>query len=219
MSLKKIIVKNNETIEERFEKIEKNNVFVKKILFDSIVFSPFVHLKCQNCGMYRRNYHCLCMIPWNKQKERLSKFKNSYLIYIKVDNKSRIEHLKLKNEENIKNNKKTLNDWNLHKFACNANQVVVVNRLKKIMIEISENFNTKNMLLLNGGGGCRGCKVCGLVKEHITGEKQTPCKKPKESFTSPEALGIDVYATLKNNNIEFDVIPKLNLICVGMVMF
>lgn len=215
MSLFKFI-KNKESIEDQVRSYGEN-IKIKKIDFNSIIFSPFAQLKCMNCGMFRRNYRCLCNITWNKHKEKISKYNSIYLIYIQVNNKERIEHLKKHNEENINIGKKPLNDWNLHKFACDANQVVVVSIMKKLMIYLKSRNPDKKLMLLNGGGGCRGCKVCGLIKPFKTGEKITPCKKTNESFTSPEALGIDVYATLQKNDIKFSVIPKYELICVGMV--
>ena len=74
------------------------------------------------------------------------------------------------------------------------------------------------MKLFAAGGGCRACRVCGLIKPQKTGEPRTPCSKPNESFNAPESIGIDVYLTLKNVGIQFDVIPELDLIGVGMIV-
>ena len=62
-------------IKKSLEDFIKSNIFTvqyKKIEFESIVFSAFVQLKCQNCGMFKRNYHCLAVPRWRKAKETLS---------------------------------------------------------------------------------------------------------------------------------------------------
>lgn len=201
------------------DELENNEFKVefKEIQFNSIVFSAFVQLKCMNCGMFRRNYHCLAIPRWKKAKENLSKYNKFYLLYIKANNKERIEGLKRSNLDRIKEGRKTMNDYIIKRNACNANQVMLYSKMRNFLIKLKYELNDKNILYFGSGGGCRACKVCGLIKPHKLNEKRTPCKKPNKSFNAPESWGIDVYATLKNNNIEFEIIPNLNLINVGMI--
>lgn len=189
----------------------------KEIEFDDIVFTAMAHIKCQNCGMYKRNYHCLTIPRWRKAKEILSKYNKYYIVYARANNEERIKGLKRSNQDRINEGRRTMNDWLVKRNACNANQVIIYSRGKRFLIEVKRTYPNKKMRLFGLGGGCRSCKVCGLIKPQKTGEKITPCSKPNKSFNSPESWGIDVYLTLKNANIDFKVIPELDLIGVGMI--
>jgi len=199
-----------------FVKESDKDIQVKEIDFESIVFSMFVSQKCQNCGMYFRNYHCVIK-PWFKGKEMLSKFNKFYLVYIIMDNTDRIKQLRLKSKKMVENGKRPLNEWNIKKFAVNANQSIVVNKIRRLLVGIKKRYPKERIKLFGGGGGCRSCRVCGLVKPNMTGEQRTPCAHPNKAFRAPESIGIDVYGTLKNNNIDFQVIPVEKLICVGLI--
>lgn len=207
------------TVEELINYIENNkeNVQYKEINFDDIVFSPFVHLKCMNCGMYKRNYHCLTSPTWDKNKLNLSKYGRFFLLYIKADNRERIEGLLRSNADRIEEGRKPMNDYIVKRNACNANQSKLYSGMKRFLISLSNDLNTKGIKLFGAGGGCRSCRVCGLIKPQKTGEDITPCKYPNKSYTSPEAIGIDVYGTLRNSGIDFSVIPVYKLINVGMI--
>lgn len=208
----------NEKKIDEYIKSYGNDIQIKQIEFESIVFSPFVQLKCMNCGMFRRNYHCLASPNWKKSKEMLSKYNNFYLAYIIVDNKPRLKQFEEKSKELVKNGKRPLNNYIIKKFACGANQATLVSKIRKFLVSIKIMYPKENIKLYESGGGCRSCRDCGLVKPHKTGEPVTPCKKPRETFNAPESTGIDVYGTLKNNNIDFDVIPVERLITCGMVI-
>jgi len=202
---------------EEFIKSNKFTVQYKKIKFDSIVFSAFAQLKCMNCGMFKRNYHCLATPRWKKSKEILSKYEVYYLVYIQIDNTERINYLLNRREQSKKQGKRGLNDWAVYKYACNTNQVIIVNMMRKFLISIKVNYFKENLRLFGAGGGCRSCRVCGLIKPKTINKPITPCKKPNESFGAPESIGIDVYATLKKNKIEHEIIPKNMLITVGLI--
>jgi len=189
----------------------------KEIDFKDLTFGVLSHLKCINCGMFRRNYHCLASPKWESAKEILSEYEKIYLIYIRVNNEKRINDLKEQNKERIKNGKRPLNDWIIKKNACNANQSILYSLMRRFMIDLKSNFKEKKLKLFGSGGGCRACRVCGLIKPQKINEPKTPCKKPDQSFNAPESWGIDVYSTLKNVGIEFEVIPEKILINVGMV--
>jgi len=215
MSLNKFLGLDK-TIEE-FIKTYKEEVFYKEIDFENIVFTAMSHLKCMNCGMFRRNYHCLASPRWRRAKQILSEYNKIYLVYARANNGERIEGLQRSNEDRRKEGRRTMSNWLVKRNACNANQVILYSRVKRFLIDLNKTYPKKNMKLFGSGGGCRGCKVCGLVKPQKTGEPITPCSKPNESFNAPESWGIDVYMTLRNCNIDFEVIPEMDLISVGMI--
>ena len=190
----------------------------KEIEFDSIVFSAFVQLKCMNCGMFRRNYHCLAVPRWRRAKEILSGYNNFYLVYKQVDNTVRIKEYEEKREEMRKSGKRVFNDWLLKRNAINTNQVQLYFTIRRFMIQLKKLFPGKKYRFFGAGGGCRSCRVCGLILPHIKNEKRIPCKKPDKSFSAPESWGIDVYSTLKNNNIKHEIIPENLLIGVGLIV-
>lgn len=202
---------------EEYIKSYREQIFCKEIAFDDIVFTALAHLKCMNCGMFRRNYHCLASPRWRQAKEILSKYNKFYLVYARACNKERIEGLQRSNADRRKEGRRTMNDWLVKRNACNANQVILYSRMKRFLVDFNKEYGNKEMKLFGAGGGCRGCKVCGLIKPIKTGEKITPCAKPNESFNAPESWGIDVYMTLRNVGIEFEVIPEMNLINVGLI--
>jgi len=202
---------------EEFIKSNKEDIKFKKIKFEDIIFSAFVHLKCMNCGMYKRNYHCLATPRWKKSKENLSKYNNYYLVYIQFDNKPRIKDYFKKREVFRAQGSKGMNDWLIYRNACGANQAIIVSKLRKFLINVKTHYSKEKLKLFGAGGGCRGCRVCGLVKPQMIKEPREPCKKPNKTFGAPESIGIDVYATLKRNKIEYDVIPKNKLITVGLI--
>lgn len=199
----------------------ENNEFgikFKEIKFDSILFSAFVQLKCMNCGMFRRNYHCLAVPRWKKAKETLSGYNKFYLVYKQMDNTIRIKDYEEKREEMRKSGKRVFNDWLLKRNAINANQVQLYSIMRRFMIQLKVLFPGKKYRFFGAGGGCRSCRVCGLVLPHMKNEERVPCKKPEKSFNAPESWGIDVYSTLKNNNIEFEVIPENLLNGIGLIV-
>lgn len=170
-----------------------------------------------NCGMFKRNYHCLATPRWRKAKEMLSKYTTFYLIYTRANNDERIAGLQRSNQDRIKEGKRVMNDWLVKRNACNANQSILYARMKRFLISFKQNYPDNNIRIFGAGGGCRGCKICGLIKPHKVGEEITPCKKPNESFNAPESWGIDVYATLNKIGIGFEIVPEHNLINVGLI--
>lgn len=204
------------TIEE-YIKSYKEEILYKEIKFEDLIFTALAHLKCMNCGMFRRNYHCLATPRWRRAKEILSGYNKFYLVYARANNKERIEGLLRSNADRKKEGRRTMNEWLVKRNACNANQVILYSRMKRFLIDFNKEYSRTNMKLFGGGGGCRGCKVCGLIKPIKTGEPITPCAKPSESFNAPESWGIDVYLTLQKVGIKFEIVPEMNLINVGLI--
>lgn len=201
--------------------LEHNEFDVKhcEISLNDLVFSPFVHLKCMNCGMFRRNYHCLAVPRWKKANEKIMKYNHILIIYIIANNRLRIEQLKLKSLDNVLKGKNKINDYIIKKNACKSNQTITYYKMKKFLIMLRDTFPNKKMELFGAGGGCTSCKPCGLVYPQLKGKPVQQCKNPQHSFTSPESWGIDVYATLSNINIKYEIIPINQLINVGMILY
>lgn len=211
-------IEDDLSVQDYLDRYAKEEMITyKEIEHRDIVFSMFVHLKCMNCGMFRRNYHCLATPRWRKAKEILSKYSKFYLIYTRADNRERIKGLQRSNEDRKKEGRRTMNDWLVKKNACNANQSKTYHRIRRFLIQLKKRFPKKKMRLFGAGGGCTSCRKCGLVLPHY-GKERKPCKRPNKSFGAPESWGIDVYGTLKKVGIDFDVIPEYDLINVGIII-
>jgi len=192
---------------------EEYKIQIKEINYDDIAPSAFVQLKCMNCGMFRRNWHCGMFNKYYRTKEILKDYNKFLLTYIKVDNTPRIDNL----TRAAKEDGRRVNLYIIKRNACNTNQSIIYSKMRRFLSEIRKTFG-KKILLFGSGGGCTLCKPCGFVGYHYPEiGKVIKCKKPNESFASLESHGIDVYKTLDNARIEYSVIPDYNLITVGMV--
>jgi predicted metal-binding protein len=203
------------------DRCKKFDINHKEIEFRNLVFSPFVQLKCMNCGMFRRNYHCLAKPTWKKARDILSKYDRYLLLYIRMDNRPRLKDYREKRRKLVDSGEKNVfNDYILKKNACNANQVQIYHRMRRFLVMIKSRFRdvSKSKLRMFGaGGGCRACRKCGLVMPHFDKPRE-PCRKPNESFGAPESWGIDVYGTLDVVDLKYQVIPVEDLICVGLIV-
>jgi hypothetical protein len=147
-----------------------------------------------------------------------SKYDKIYIIYIQKDNKPRIKDYMEKREKAKNEGKRVFNEWLLKRNAINANNVQIVSKIKRFFESFKKSFpDKKNVRIFGAGGGCLSCRVCGLIYPQMKNEPIVPCKKPNKTFPAPESRGIDVYWTLKNNKIEFQVIPEDLVLSVGMV--
>lgn len=179
----------------------KNGLDIIKIKLDDIKFSIFSNLKCINCGMYKRNKHCI-PLNFKSGKKVLEKYKNIYLLIYKRDLNERVEEFR----------KKLKVEYFMYKYACGTE----VMSSKKFLNDYLPKLNLfmkskeKDFILYGYGGGCTGCRTCSIFSK----EK---CKKPNSYFRAPESTGIDVYKTLENINYEFQIIPKEFVISVALL--
>jgi len=178
-----------------------------KIDFLKVTFSPFSQLKCLNCGMYRRNWHCANNPRYDTAQKLLGKFKNHHLVYAQMDCSERREIHK-------KNFPKLVKVADMYA----GKQVYAI--IKKIVND--DIVFLHNQLLNSGkdhrvfgaGGGCTHCRDCAYLQE-----QRKKCQKPGISFPSIESWGVDVYKTLKNFGFKIEIPPKNVYTVVGYFCF
>lgn len=175
------------------------------IKYDDIVFSLFPFLKCMNCGMHKRNYHCI-PVPYLSYKKELKKYNTIKLILLQRNIDKRTKEVK----------EKVKTEYNALKFSCNAEVASMKRVFNKYMNELYYYLNNNfgdNFKLFGYGGGCRGCRDCGLKN------KET-CRKPTDYFRAPESVGIDLYKMMVDLKYkDFQIIPKNFVTLIGMVAY
>lgn len=165
-------------------------------------FNLFPNIKCINCGMYHRNYHCIPIL-YTRGQQIVSQYKNIRLLVITHNFENRIKDLSRIN-----------NKYTAAKYACNAEVQVMKSIFKKYLdtLRIWLRANKIDGMLFGYGGGCRSCKVCAL-------QSKEQCRHKNEVYRSPESIGIDVYLTLQQLQVGFDIIPRQNVSLVGMILY
>jgi predicted metal-binding protein len=177
--------------------------------YEDIVFSPIVQLMCGQCGMFGRNYRCPPFaMKYSKTREYLKDFNNFVFIISESDPleyKKRYDNMKLKCG--------SLGEYRLQNLV--GTQLAAINLgqsqndLRTILRFIRARYE-KYMGF--GSASCIKCHPC---------EKQLkkPCAHPYDSFSSPEACGIDLYQILRNKEIEVQSPPISRYIAVCSVMW
>ncbi|MFX0134269.1 MAG: DUF2284 domain-containing protein [Candidatus Hodarchaeota archaeon] len=166
-----------------------------KINKESIKFSKKTRIWCQlpypnhpaGCPNYNKNPLC----PPNSEyiNNILNIYSNFYLIYAKFDLKSQRERMLSK-----------YSDWTYRKANCLLYwQGSVKKALKEYIQEIYKKNNVDKIFLLSCGSGF-----------NINNLNQ-------KTIYSMEAAGIDVFATLRNNNISFELKPMNKVLMVTLL--
>lgn len=178
-----------------------------KIKLNQIVFDPKVQTFCNNpkfiCPNYGHSHACPPVAPY--LEEKVSKFREFYLIYYKFDLDKYI-----KDEKSIhpkRSKEKVLNSFYRKNFLRD--------HLEEVIFEFLNKFNEKykeKLVLWDGF-----CRACYKEKKTCTYDSGQPCRyQPRYSM---EAVGINVDQTVKNANIQIEWPPVHNAYRFGLVCF
>lgn len=172
-----------------------------KINEKSIKFTHKTRLWCQlpypnhpkGCPNYNKNLLCPPKAPF--LKEYISRYNHFYLIVGRF-NLSKYTILMLENHP----------DWSERQAACVLYwQGSAKKHLKEYIKNIYRNNSDKTLFLLSSGSGYKNLEI------------------QQEKIYSMEAAGIDVFTTLRENNIKFHVKPKdfvllVNSLCSDKIL-
>lgn len=168
-------------------------IFTQKIQKESIIFTKKTRIWCQlpypnhPKGCPNFNKNPLCPPNANFIEEFLLEYLYFYLIYSKFDLKSQRERMLMLHPT-----------WTIKQANCLLYwQNSVKKNLREKIEEIISKNKEKEIFLLSCGSGFK-----------LGGKKSIP---------SMEAAGIDVYNTLKNNHIEFELKPMNKVILVNLL--
>jgi len=179
----------------------------KEVTIDDLVFTILSHLKCQNCGMYKRNYHCICIPKYNKTREILLRYDKIRLFWIRGDCRENIAmmmsatHLKI-------------NKYLRIRYGISQINAQILGQIREDCRLLDSYFKRsgKKYRLYGPGGGCTKCKPCGIMKD-----PKTSCKHINKTWTSPEGVGIDLYLTFQKLGIKIEIPPMEEVLTIGMV--
>lgn len=185
------------------------DVDVVDIKREDLVFSIVAQMKCQNCGMFFRNYHCTTRPRWHRTRELLKRYEHFKLLLATDNCKERVDDML--GRKDIRSNK-----YIRVKCALNAANKHLVAVMRSACKMLQDHFLSKGSVfrVFGPGGGCLRCRVCNLHKT-----PKRPCAHPDSSWVSPEGAGVDVYKTLENLGIEFQVPPMDYLVVAAMVVY
>lgn len=197
MKLRKMFFLTGKLEEPKLPTVGKSISISKEDLF----FSIFPNLKCHNCGMYKRNYHCFPMF-YKTGEKLISKYKNISLLIFQSNFEHRIPNLQAQ----------ISNPYLVLRHACAAEVQVIKKEFNNYLDSLFQYYSRKKIdfKLFGYGGGCLGCRKCGC----LSGES---CRHKNKHFRAPESIGIDVYKTLENLSIEFEIIPETEVTLVGLL--
>jgi len=195
---------------EQINKIEqtikiKYRTEIYPLKYEHIVFSVIVQLKCQNCGEYLSKYKCPPYVPkyW-QTRELLKRFNFFRLIIATESSKPWYE----------RNKPYGTNEYlKLYRAGETAN-IIAVSRLHHSILYYKSSLDLHNIrnIAYSHGGGCRACgpRPCGVLSNE-------PCRHPDKAMPSPEAVGIDLYTTVRALGINLEVPPKWNYSSAGLI--
>jgi predicted metal-binding protein len=179
------------------------------IKYEDIVFNPLIQILCSNCGMWGRTYKCPPFsMKYDRTKEYLKQFNNFILIIAESElseYERRYTSMKLKCP--------TLSQYRLDNLV--GTQLAAVNlgqsqKDLKIILEFVKNKYKKYQ-----GYGSASCLKCHPCKKSL----KQPCAFPLESYSSPEASGIELYKILKNIGIKIQSPPISKYFAVCMIAY
>ncbi|MBD3216132.1 MAG: hypothetical protein GF311_26195 [Candidatus Lokiarchaeota archaeon] len=170
-------------------------IHIKKVSENTIIFSKKTRLWCRlpypdhpkGCPNYNKNRLCPPKIKY--MNDLTQKYNFYYLVYAIFDLKNQKERMLKRNPKWSKRQAKCLLYW----------QRSVKKYLKDYLLEIYEKNRDKDKYLLSCGSG---------FKSEIFDQEIIP---------SMEAAGIDVYRTMKNNHIDFEIKPNKKVILVNLI--
>ena len=183
----------------------------KKIDLKDIVFEPEVQKYCVNpnftCPNYGHSWTCPPEAPY--MEEKVSKYNEFYLTYLKFDLVAHVKEQKIKyprrSEKSIRNK-----FYMKHYLRDDFEREIL-----KFLDNYSGNFKEK-LILWDGH-----CRICSNKKDKgCTYDSGNPCRYPDKKMYSMEAVGIHVSKTLKNLNLGLEWPPinyyyRIGLICLN----
>ncbi len=177
-----------------------------KISYGDIGFDLSAQLKCLNCPAYGRTYRCPPYAPpFFKFREKLKEYNDFSLIIRRYDITDVLNEHRANNRD--KKETWTLNSVFLEIYRTKSQSF---SRDISILRDRTNLITGKKPDLALSCGGCKLCKPCEI-------KDNQGCKKPNESLYSLEAVGIDVYKTLKNLNTPIQIPPRSYITNVGLL--
>ena len=179
----------------------------KEIEFKDIEFSPEVQTFCNNpnfkCPNYGHSHACPPVAPY--LEEKVSKFREFYLMYYKFDLDGYVKQVKAKHPK--RSTKKIRTSF----YRKN----ILRDHLEKEIENFINTFDGKyeeKLVLWDGF-----CRVCYKEKKTCTHDSGEPCRyQPRYSM---EAVGINVDQTVRNANFEMEWPPVHNAYRFGLICF
>jgi len=174
---------------------DKNNARLYPISPDAIVVSEWVRWKCMfGCQGYGKHLSCPPYVPGPEQTRRLLKeYKKAYLIHFKG----------IPGMEDIDPDKIPAN-W--HAFLSGL--ILWIHNTVYAMEQRAFYMGYYKVLAF-GAYPCYFCEDC--VAEQTKGvvdvSLKRECRHAEKVRTSMEAVGIDVFATVRGQNLPIEVIP------------
>ena len=166
---------------------------------DDVVFSPLSQLKCYQCGAFGKSVWCSDKVPpYFVFEKKVRSYEGVLIVLGRIDIRRCIAGM----EQNYKL---------LFRVGVGADVKVKLATHERLN-HLRDNLNLRANLWCDVGGIChlkckRGCNVKRGLKCRYAGQV---------SFT-PERIGIDVYATLKNVGEYIQIPPNYIYTCVGMI--
>jgi predicted metal-binding protein len=181
-----------------------------EIKLGDIIFDPKVQTYCVSpnfkCPNYGHSWACPPEAPYFE--ERVSKFREFYLIYYQLNLNEHVKKERVKNPELSENQIK--------------NRILIGNFLRnKLEIEIFtflDNYqNNYDEKLVLWDGFCRVCS--NEVDKGCNYDSGEPCRYPDKKRYSMEAVGIDVTKTVNKLNLNIEWPPTNYAYRFGLVCF
>jgi len=166
---------------------------------DDVVFSPLSQLKCYQCGAFGKSVWCSDKIPPYFVFEKKVKSYDGVLVVIgRIDIRKCIAGM----EQNYKL---------LFRVGVGADIRIKLATHERLN-QLRDVLNLHTNLWCDVGGIChlkckKGCSV----------KKGLRCRNAGQVSFTPERIGIDVYATLKNIGEYVQIPPNYIYTCVGMI--
>ncbi len=172
---------------------EELKLGIKRI--EAPIFDLYTRFLCMECPGYNKHYTCPPYTPLPSQAREITrKYKYCHVIYhyfsLSEIWKS-VKHLP----------QKVIKLVLMHR--------IISSKKKKIGWKLFRIFSNKG-LFLGIVSPCNLCRKCACLE-------RKPCRKPSLKHYPPESWGIDVYTTLKENKIPFEVVPRKYSISVAFL--
>ncbi len=181
-----------------------------QINYENLIFNPSVQNHCVSqsfkCPNYETSWSCPPASPY--LKEKLSDFKEYYLIYTQHDITSCVQKEKEKHPNRSIQRIKNRIYWKIYARRDLDDEI------SKFLNNYKKRYKEKFMLW---GGTCRYCMKNGFSEcSFIEG---IPCRFPEKIQYSMEAIGIDIMNTVNGLDINLEWPPVNYFYWFGLACF
>jgi len=160
---------------------------------EDIAVTPMAQLSCTGCSSFLNNYACpFYTVHASVFRDVLKRVRQCLLFVAWLDLASRVNTL----AETITNVKQVFT------LACLQLESYAHRALNKHISRILSLLEHSISMWFHPGGGCRRCKSCAATCAE-------PCRCPVfREPPAPEAVGVDIYATLARHGIYYEHPPR-----------